>query len=138
MENNILNLLKNLYGDDATVEKLDLTNEKDNKRFKELVAQLPDNEIFKPLAQLFGFDVDELVEKLNDIANKSLPKKEEKIKRPSQQIPTEAGLQIHKLVSEYVDTMIKPYLAPNADKNVVNDAYAGLYEFACWIYNKKK
>lgn len=137
MEKNIIDLLKNLYGDDATVEKLDLTNEKDNKRFRELVAQLPENELFKPLAQLFGLDVDELVEKLNNIADASLPKKEEnKPTRPSENLSTEVGLQIHKIVTEYVDTMIKPYANPDMDQKVINDAYAGLYEFAAWIYNR--
>lgn len=132
----IMALLSNLYGDDSKVEKLDLTNPKDNARFRELVEQLKDNELFAPLAQLFGLDIDELIEKLNDVADKALPEKEEKIERPSAKLSTEVGLQIHKIVTEYVDTMIKPYADPNMSKKVINDAYAGLYEFAAWMYNR--
>ena len=58
--------------------------------------------------------------------------------RPSNKVSTEVGLQIHKLVQEYIDTMVKPYNPKNGGLSIesINNAYAGLYEFACWIYNK--
>ena len=61
---------------------------------------------------------------------------EEPIKRPSEQIDNvDAKLQIHRLVAEYSDTYIKPYISNDEKgKKLINDAYAGLYEFACWIY----
>lgn len=57
------------------------------------------------------------------------------VERPSIKIDINKGLQIHKLVQEYVDTMIKPYSKGCLSNEQINDAYAGLYEFACWIYN---
>ena len=56
--------------------------------------------------------------------------------RPSQDINVNTGLQIHRLVQEYIDTMVKPYAKGILTEKQINDAYAGLYEFACWIYNK--
>ena len=57
------------------------------------------------------------------------------VERPSVKIDINAGLQIHKLVQEYVDTMVKPYNNGVLNQAQINDAYAGLYEFACWIFN---
>jgi len=46
-------------------------------------------------------------------------------------------LQLHKIVQEYVDTMIKPFNKGGVLTNQqINDAYAGLYEFAAWIMNR--
>lgn len=113
--NNLFDLFYKL--NDGNIENLDLTNEQDNKKFKNMVS--------------------ELSEKLNNIADKVIQQNSKKIIRPSQNIPVEVGLQIHKLVAEYVDTMIKPYISNDKDNIMVNDIYAGLYEFACWIFNKK-
>ena len=133
----ILNLFNNIYGDDSSVEKLNLADPKDNKKFRELVSNLQENQLFTSLAQLFGLDIDEFAENLNSIADAALPK-QNKISRPSEKLSTDIGLQIHKLVTEYVDTMIKPYACPEMSQQVINDAYAGLYEFAAWIYTKEK
>ena len=64
-------------------------------------------------------------------------KEETTIPRPSANLPVNTGLQIHKLVQEYVDTIIKPYAKGIMNDKQINDAYAGLYEFAAWIYNHK-
>ena len=134
----ILNLLNDLYSDDdSSVEKLNLTDPKDNKKFRELISNLQENQLFESLAEIFGWDMDEFVENLNSIADAALPK-ENKIPRPSEKLSTDVGLQIHKLVTEYVDTMVKPYANPEISQEVINDAYAGLYEFAAWLYTKEK
>ena len=65
-----------------------------------------------------------------------LKEKKEEFDRPSKYIDVNVGLQIHKLVQEYIDTKIKPYAKGIMSEKSINDAYAGLYEFACWIYNK--
>lgn len=57
---------------------------------------------------------------------------------PSDKIKdTEIKLQIHRLTQKYIDEMVKPYLKNSPEMNTqVNNAYAALYEFACWIYTQ--
>ena len=45
-------------------------------------------------------------------------------------------LEIHKIVQEYVDSEIRPYVEDNMTQEQISDAYSALYEFACWIMNK--
>lgn len=59
-----------------------------------------------------------------------------KFVRPSQNLSVQQKLQLHKIVQEYVDTMIKPFNDGHLTNGQINDAYAGLYEFAAWIMNK--
>ena len=56
--------------------------------------------------------------------------------RPSQNLSVQQKLQLHKIVQEYIDTMIKPFNNGHLTNDQINDAYAGLYEFAAWIMNK--
>lgn len=63
-------------------------------------------------------------------------KEEKKFKKPSEDLTINQKLQLHKIVQEYVDTMIKPYNNGSLTNQQINDAYAGLYEFAAWIMNK--
>ena len=66
------------------------------------------------------------------------PEEDENTKfvRPSQNLSIQQKLQLHKIVQEYVDTMIKPFNNGHLTNNQINDAYAGLYEFAAWIMNR--
>ena len=62
----------------------------------------------------------------------------EKFSRPSELTDTNTKLQIHHLVEEYTNEYIKPYVSKDkAGADLANNAYAGLFEFACWIYNHK-
>ena len=61
---------------------------------------------------------------------------ESKFKKPSELLTVGQKLQLHKIVQEYVDKMIKPYNNGLLSNQQINDAYAGLYEFAAWIMNK--
>lgn len=61
---------------------------------------------------------------------------ESTFRRPSELLDVERKLQLHKLVQEYVDTMIKPFNNGVLSNDKINDAYAGLYEFGAWILNK--
>ena len=114
------------------------------------------DEVYDSLLEILEKRRNELLEEKEDIQNtkeeiktndypttkkvmdKSEEPKKEEIHRPSQDISVEAGLQIHKLVQEYIDTMVKPYnpKVGGLSNQQINDAYAGLYEFACWIFNK--
>ena len=61
----------------------------------------------------------------------------EDFKKPSELLSIDQKLQLHKIVQEYVDTMIKPFNKGGVLTNQqINDAYAGLYEFAAWIMNR--
>ena len=66
--------------------------------------------------------------------NEDEPKQE--FKRPSELLNINQKLQLHKIVQEYVDTMIKPFNKNVLTTQQINDAYAGLYEFAAWVMNK--
>lgn len=126
---------------DLTEKSSSKTQEKeyDIDDLKDTVNELKDNPIFSLFADMFGIDANEFADEVMSRLEQSQNEKteEHKFSRPSETINTEAGLQIHKLVQEYIDTMVKPF---NVDGKLsdmqINDAYAGLYEFACWLYQK--
>ena len=138
------NFLKHLLDSVNEDEKLDLTKKEDVEKFHEKINELRENEAFLALAQIFGYDLTDELDELDKFADNTFQKAEEKrkqeekkIERPSTKLTTEQGLQIHKLVQEYVDTMVRPFNNGVLSNAQINDAYAGLYEFAAWILNKK-
>lgn len=141
--NSILENFLNSYKlfDIDNSEKLDLTNKEDVQKFHEKIDELRKNDAFLSLTKLFGYDLADELDALDEFADKTYEKTHENdnnyIDRPSTKLTTEQGLQVHKLVQEYVDSMIKPYNYGQLSNDQINDAYAGLYEFAAWILNKK-
>ena len=138
------NFLKHLLDSVNEDEKLDLTKKEDVEKFHEKINELRENEAFLALTQIFGYDLTDELDELDKFADNTFQKAEEKrkqeekkIERPSTKLTTEQGLQIHKLVQEYVDTMVRPFNNGVLSNAQINDAYAGLYEFAAWILNKK-
>lgn len=138
------NFLKHLLDSVNEDEKLDLTKKEDVEKFHEKINELRENEAFLALTQIFGYDLTDELDELDKFADNTFQKAEEKrkqeekkIERPSAKLTTEQGLQIHKLVQEYVDTMVRPFNNGVLSNAQINDAYAGLYEFAAWIINKK-
>ena len=138
------NFLKHLLDSVNEDERLDLTKKEDVEKFHEKINELRENEAFLALAQIFGYDLTDELDELDKFADNTFQKAEEKrkqeekkIERPSTKLTTEQGLQIHKLVQEYVDTMVRPFNNGVLSNDQINDAYAGLYEFAAWILNKK-
>lgn len=138
------NFLKHLLDSVNEDEKLDLTKKEDVEKFHEKINELRENEAFLTLTQIFGYDLTNELDELDKFADNTFQKAEEnrkqeekKIERPSSKLTTEQGLQIHKLVQEYVDTMVRPFNNGVLSNAQINDAYAGLYEFAAWILNKK-
>lgn len=138
------NFLKHLLDSVNEDEKLDLTKKEDVEKFHEKINELRENEAFLTLTQIFGYDLTDELDELDKFADNTFQKaeekrkqKEKKIERPSAKLTTEQGLQIHKLVQEYVDTMVRPFNNGVLSNAQINDAYAGLYEFAAWILNKK-
>ena len=138
------NFLKHLLDSVNEDERLDLTKKEDVEKFHEKINELRENAEFLTLAQIFGYDLTDELDELDKFADNTFQKAEEKrkqeekkIERPSTKLTTEQGLQIHKLVQEYVDTMVRPFNNGVLSNAQINDAYAGLYEFAAWILNKK-
>lgn len=138
------NFLKHLLDSVNEDERLDLTKKEDVEKFHEKINELRENEAFLTLTQIFGYDFTDELDELDKFADNTFQKAEEKrkqeekkIERPSTKLTTEQGLQIHKLVQEYVDTMVRPFNNGVLSNAQINDAYAGLYEFAAWILNKK-
>ena len=138
------NFLKHLLDSVNEDEKLDLTKKEDVEKFHEKINELRENAAFLTLAHIFGYDLTDELNELDKFADNTFQKAEEKrkqeekkIERPSTKLTTEQGLQIHKLVQEYVDTMVRPFNNGVLSNAQINDAYAGLYEFAAWILNKK-
>lgn len=142
------------------VNEVDLTNDEEYNKLVNQINELKTDITANFVSNFFGIDnevYDNILEFLSSAREQQLKEKKEKeqeqksaqiqhliedkskeVKRPSQNLSTEAGLQIHKLVQEYVDTMIKPYnpKVGGLTTSQINDAYAGLYEFAAWLYNK--
>lgn len=108
----------------------------------------------KALLKLFGsfFDIDEdedvvegfrnLAHRLHDKANEGTKEvidhteDEDEFERPSEKLTVDQQMKLHKITQEYIDTMIKPYSKGILTNEQINDAYAGLYEFAAWILNR--
>lgn len=141
----------------------DLSTKEGYEEFKKAINELKNNDTAKAIIEMLGIDCDELLDNLeslgSDLAEKSQVnnKKENDVKqisrkevdhsydnkendkqfnRPSSLLNVDQQLQLHKIVQEYIDTMIKPYNNNVLTNNQINDAYAGLYEFAAWIMNR--
>lgn len=134
-------------------DNIDLSTKEGLDKFNKYLDTLEENEFGKVFLEYITgkkiYELRDLAKNYFDINNSKskTPEVDESLKevkqeepkefdRPSKHIDVNIGLQIHKLVQEYIDTMIKPYAKNIMNEKSINDAYAGLYEFACWIYNK--
>ena len=115
---------------------LDLTNKEDLQKFKDAVTELRKNTFFNTMLNLLDSN-NTLLDSLEKYADNIYDEahKNDDSYLPSKKLSNEQGLQIHKLVQEYVDTVIKPHNDISTED--VNDIYANLYEFAAWIINKE-
>ena len=157
MDKGILKLLEDVFFNGNEVEekndaeKLDLGKDEDYAKFNKYVDECKkvcDNDdstsnLTRLLFEtLFGFDMKDIVDdikkagdEIHEQAVKERKKEEKKVPDlPSKSTPMDKQLQLHKIVGEYVDTYIRPY--GKMDKKVVDDVYAGLFEFACWVMNR--
>lgn len=146
----ILNFLNELSDDvniDTDIENLDLTKEEDYKKFKKYISECrelaEENNIFDSFFSMFcGLDMKELLDTIEEIGdtifNEAQKKEENKVQKvpelPSKSTPLDKQQQMHNVVGQYVDEYIRPY--GNMKPEVVDDVYAGLFEFACWVMNR--
>ena len=166
MDNGILKLLDDVFfnTDDVKenndvkntdVEKLDLSKDEDYAKFNEYVDECKkicdsDDSISNltklMFEQFFGFDMNDVIDdikKAGDEIHEQAVKERAKDYMnkytnvpdlPSNSTPLDRQSHLNKIVGEYVDTYIRPY--GKMDTKVVDDVYAGLFEFACWIMNR--
>ena len=157
MDKGIIKLLEDVFfntnevEEKKDVEKLDLGKDEDYAKFNNLVDECKkvcnDDDSTSVLTKqlferLFGFDMNDIIDDIkkagDDIheqAVKERKKEENKVPElPSKSTPFDKQVNLHKIVGEYVDTYIRPY--GKMDTKVVDDVYAGLFEFACWIMNR--
>ena len=157
MDKGIIKLLEDVFfnadeiEEKKDVEKLDLGKDEDYAKFNNLVDECKkvcnDDDSTSVLTKqlfetLFGFDMNDIIDDIkkagDDIheqAVKERKKEENKVPElPSNSTPFDKQVNLHKIVGEYVDTYIRPY--GKMDTKVVDDVYAGLFEFACWIMNR--
>ena len=132
MENTLLEIMKDLL-ENNNVEKLDFTKKEDVEKLENAINKLRKNSIFSFFFEDEAFD--NLLNRAKQIYNEA-HKKQTPVK-PSTKINDNIKKNCHKLASDYVESMIIPYidksLLNNDSKNEMIDA---LYEFACWIYKK--
>lgn len=123
------------------IEVFDLTTKEGLEGYNKQLDKLENSDL--SILKLFGIDGDDVIDKLRKMGNaiyeNNKKEKEEetnKFTRPSDLLDVDKKLQIHKIVQEYIDTMVKPFNNGKLTKNQINDAYAGLFEFACWVMNR--
>ena len=100
-----------------------VSNEKKNDPVKDIV----NNEVNRQKAENHG--------KLNVNVKTDLP---DEFEYPSDKLSHRQTRNVWKLVDEYMDTMIQPYLPEDVDDDVVDDMASGLFEFAAWILTKEE
>lgn len=122
--------------DKITSELFNEDDLKDPQKRKEIIeglTSIKDNYIFKTLLASNKY-IDTLVNTIIDSLKKYDENEKKKIVRPSENIDPNIGVQLHKLVSKYIDEYVRPYyLNTEENQKLINNAYAGLYEFACWV-----
>lgn len=57
---------------------------------------------------------------------------------PSEALTPKQKRNVWKLVDEYMDTKVIPYLDDDFDEDMVDDMSSGLFEFAAWILTKEE
>lgn len=146
---NLLKLINDVLGDDystpvtKTVKtELDLTKREDVEKLKETVKEFKDstNPFIRGLHSIFGTTFDETLDEIVEYAENKCAEAEaevieaEKSSRPSSKTSEEMKQKIAKLVQEYMKDKIIP--AKQLNEEQLKSVTDGLFEFACWIYNK--
>lgn len=124
-------LISSLFTED------DIKDPVKRKQIIDSLVNIKDNYLFKILMKNNEYINNIITNTINTL--KEYEKAEEKkIVRPSENIDPTVGVQLHKLVTKYVDEYIRPYV-DNSEKHkdMINNIYAGLYEYSCWVIQQK-
>jgi len=152
MLNNILKIFGDTFGIDPkdietinTSNIIDLSTKEGLDKFNSILDQIEGNIFSKTMMEsLTGkkiFELRDLAKNYYDVCNEKPIKQatsqiEEKIELPSSKLTTEQGLKLHKLVQEYIDTVIKPNNNGKLTNQEINDKYADLFEYSSWVLKK--
>ena len=99
------------------------------KEIKELISTVDKETADKIYERLFDEGEDDYAEETNSLG----------FVRPSDELKDyNVKLEIHKATQEYVDNYIKAVAPDTMTQQNINDVYAGLFEFCCYLYNDGK
>ena len=73
----------------------------------------------------------------NNRADINITKDEDNIDWPSRKLSYRQSKNIWKLVDEYMETMVEPYIPENTNQDAIDYMADGLFEFAAWLLNKE-
>ena len=140
--------------DNDNVKVYDLSTDEGFKEYNKRLDELSETDL--DFLNDFGIDVNKFIKEMRELGNhiyesnkedetpaqQQLDRKtvdhtdNENFERPSDKLSVDQKLQLNKITQEYIDTMIKPYSKGQLTNNQINDAYAGLLEFAAWIMKR--
>lgn len=107
------------------------------KQIIDSLVNIKDNYLFKILMKNNKY-LDNIITNTINVLKEYEKAEEKKIVRPSENIDPTVGVQLHKLVTKYVDEYIRPYVDDSKNhKDMINNIYAGLYEYSCWVMQQK-
>lgn len=93
------------------------------------------------VGELVGKEVNRVKEENHGTLNEGEDIKEveeDAIDWPSDKLTPKQKRNVWKLVDEYMDTKVIPYLDDDFDEDLVDDMSSGLFEFAAWILTKEE
>lgn len=117
-------------------DKLDFTKKEDVEKLHNTVDELKSYDLF---STFFGDEYTNFLDSLQDYADKTYEESHKddvkEPEKPSSKLKNDVMKEkLQKLTSEYVDEVIKPN-AKLTDEQI-KSVLEGLFEFACWIYNR--
>lgn len=117
-------------------DKLDFTKKEDVEKLHDTVDELKSYDLF---STFFGDEYAKFLDSLQDYADKTYEESHKddvkEPEKPSSKLKNDVMKEkLQKLTSEYVDEVIKPN-AKLTDEQI-KSVLEGLFEFACWIYNR--
>lgn len=116
--------------------KLDFTKKEDVEKLHDTIDELKSYDLF---STFFGDEYTKFLDSLQDYADKTYEESHKDVvkepEKPSSKLKNNVMKEkLQKLTSEYVDEVIKPN-AKLTDEQI-KSVLEGLFEFACWIYNR--
>lgn len=117
-------------------DKLDFTKKEDVEKLHNTIDELKSYDLF---STFFGDEYTNFLDSLQDYADKTYEESHKddvkEPEKPSSKLKNDVMKEkLQKLTSEYVDEVIKPN-AKLTDEQI-KSVLEGLFEFACWIYNR--
>lgn len=122
----------NELSENIKANQLDFSKKEDIDKAKNYIEEIEKNEL---ITLIIGKDV---IKSIKDHIEESYAKleKESHPKRPSLKVNEDVRKNIAKIVQEYTNTMVFPYINEKVNDKQKHDIVDSLYEFACWMYNK--